>query len=212
MSDIAPYLPSILIALGTVTLTLMSPGPNILAVIGTAMGAGRKFGVALALGVASGTFLWSVIAVTGMTAIITAYASILIVIKIVGGLYLLWLGIKCLRSAFTKKTINTTDLGASANVRTYYFRGLTVQMTNPKAALALTAIVSIGIQPTTPVMVSIILVAGISLLSLIAHLLYAYTFSTQPVVDAYLKCRRAIDAALGSFFCFAGFKLLTDKA
>ena len=88
MTELATYTPGILLALSAVLLALMSPGPNILAVIGTSMGAGRKYGVALALGVATGSFCWALIAVSGLTAVLTAYAAVLTAIKIAGGCYL----------------------------------------------------------------------------------------------------------------------------
>ena len=57
MTEFQQYIPGVLMSLSAVTLALMSPGPNILAVIGTSMGVGRKQGMALALGVGCGTFL-----------------------------------------------------------------------------------------------------------------------------------------------------------
>ena len=212
MNEIATYLPGVLVALTVVLLALMSPGPNILAVIGTSMGAGRKYGVALALGVASGSFCWALLAVVGLTAVLTAYAAILTIIKIAGGCYLLWLGYKSFRSAATAKDVQTTNLGSTKKPSMYFFRGLTVQMTNPKAALAMVAIVSVGIHADAPVWVGATLVLGITLLSLVGHLLYAYAFSTQPVVAIYVKARRWIEAALGAFFCYAGARLLTDRS
>ncbi len=53
MDQITAYLPGILLAYTAFLLGIMSPGPNILAVIGTSMGGGRKAGAALALGVAA---------------------------------------------------------------------------------------------------------------------------------------------------------------
>lgn len=61
MADISLYLSGLLVAFGAVTLAPMSPGPNILAVIGTSMGSGRRYGVALAIGVATGSFFWALI-------------------------------------------------------------------------------------------------------------------------------------------------------
>lgn len=84
-------------------------------------------------------------------------------------------------------------------------------MTNPKAALAMIAIVSIGVHANAPWWVGATLVIGITILSLTGHLIYAITFSTQPVVNLYLKARRAIEAALGGFFAYAGIKLLSDR-
>lgn len=212
MTEITTYLPGILLALTAVMLALMSPGPNILAVIGTSMGAGRKYGVALALGVAAGSFCWALLTVAGLTALLTAYAEVITAIKIAGGCYLLWLGYKSLRSAASAKAVQTTNLGVTVRPGVYFFRGLTVQMTNPKAALAMIAIVSLGVHADAPLWVGVTLVFGITFLSLTGHLMYAYAFSTRPVVALYVKARWWIETALGAFFCFAGVKLLTDRS
>ncbi len=212
MIDMALYLPGILVSLSAVVLALMSPGPNVLAVIGTSMSVGRASGAALGVGVAVGSFLWALIAVLGLTALLTAYAEVLIAIKIAGGCYLLWLGYKSFKSAFTKKSLEANPLYSHQNLMRYFMRGLTVQMTNPKAALAMTAIVTIGVQGQAPAWVSIVLVAGISLLSLAGHLMYAFAFSTKAVVDIYIQSRRWVEAALGAFFGLAGFRLLADRS
>ena len=54
MDQISIYLPSIILAYTAFLLSIMSPGPNILAIMGTSMSIGRSSGIALALGVASG--------------------------------------------------------------------------------------------------------------------------------------------------------------
>ena len=94
MTEIQQFLPGVLLSLSAVMLALMSPGPNILAVIGTSMGVGRKQGIALAFGVGFGTFLWVSLAVLGFTAVISKYAVVMITLKVLGGVYLLWLGYK----------------------------------------------------------------------------------------------------------------------
>ena len=65
-------------------LSIMSPGPNILAVIGTAMSVGRRPGTALALGVGTGSVCWAVMTVAGLSALLATYAAALTVIKIAG--------------------------------------------------------------------------------------------------------------------------------
>lgn len=211
MDQFSIYLPGILLAHTAILLALMSPGPNILAVIGTSMGVGRREGIALALGVASGTFLWVSLAVFGFTAVIATYASLMLALKILGGLYLLWLGYKALRSAASKKSVQTTIVTLDGTWKSYFLRGLTVQMTNPKAALAMIAIVSLGVHSGAPAWVGASIVIGASTLSLCGHLLYAITFSTKPMVALYTKARRVIEAALGAFFCAMGIRLLTDR-
>ena len=210
MDALAAYLPGIVLAHAAVLLALMSPGPNILAVIGTSMGVGRREGIALALGVACGTFLWVSLTVVGFTAVIATYAAVMVVLKVLGGLYLLWLGYKALRSAQSAKDLRPTIVSLDG-AKSYFLRGLTVQMTNPKAALAMIAIVSLGVHSGAPAWVGLSIVVGTTTLSLCAHLLYAITFSTRPMIVLYARARRAIEAALGAFFCAMGIRLLTDR-
>lgn len=199
MNEVTQYLPGILICLSAVVLALMSPGPNVLAVIGTSMREGRTHGAALGASVAFGSFVWVLIAVLGLTALLTVYAGVLIKIKIVGGCYLLWLGYKSFKLALTPKIIEPNARSLNKSLTDYFIRGFAVQMTNPKAALAMTAIVAIGIQGEAPVWVSTVLVFGISLLSLVGNLICAAAFSNQSIVGLYAKSRLWVEAVLGFF-------------
>jgi threonine/homoserine/homoserine lactone efflux protein len=137
MSDISLYLPGILLAYSAFLLAIASPGPNILAVIGTSMEVNRASGVALALGVASGSFTWALLTVFGLSAILATYASALFLIKIFGGAYLLWLAYKSFKSAASHHDIEAAELvGGRRSPFGYFKRGYLIQMTNPKAALA----------------------------------------------------------------------------
>lgn len=111
MHDIATYLPGILLAYAAFLLGIASPGPNVLAVMGTSMGVGRKPGIALALGVAVGSFTWALFTAIGLSALLATYAAALIVIKVFGGLYLLWLAYKAFRSALSPQDMTVRELG-----------------------------------------------------------------------------------------------------
>ncbi|MDJ0893911.1 MAG: LysE family translocator [Alphaproteobacteria bacterium] len=212
MDQISLYLPGIFLAYSAFLLSIMSPGPNILAIMGTSMAIGRPSGVALALGVASGSFCWAVLTVAGLSALLATYAAALTIIKIVGGLYLLWLAYKAFRAAASRHDIETRTLdGEDLRPRDYYLRGLTIQMTNPKAALAWIAIISLGLQAGAPHWVAAAIVAGTTIFSVVIHCLYALLFSSKPMVRVYGKARRWIQGCLGAFFAFAGLKLLTSR-
>src|SRR5260370_38357587 len=98
-------MPGIILGYKTFFVAIASPGPNILAVLGTSMSVGRKSGIALALGVAAGSFCWAMLSVVGLSALLASYASALRVIKIAGGCYLLWLAHKQFASAASRHAI-----------------------------------------------------------------------------------------------------------
>lgn len=212
MDQLTTYLPGILLAYSAFLLGIASPGPNILAILGTSMSAGRRSGIALALGVASGSFTWAVLTVLGLSALLAAYASALTAIKIAGGFYLLWLAWKSLRSARSLHDIEAKELaGGSRSPAGYLVRGYVIQMTNPKAALAWIAVISLGLQQDAPFWVGAVIVLGTFLLSVAIHTLYAVAFSTPVMVRTYGRARRVIQTVLGGFFAFAGIKLLLSR-
>ena len=212
MQDFTIYLPGILLAYSAFLLAIASPGPNILAVIGTSMSVGRQSGISLALGVASGSFTWALLTVFGLSAILATYASALLLIKIFGGLYLLWLAYKSFKSTASKHDIEAKELaGGRRTPFGYLQRGYIIQMTNPKAGLAWIAIISLGLQESAPLWVGFAIVVGTFIMSVVIHVLYAVAFSTPAMVRLYGSARRIIQGVLGTFFAFAGLRLLTSR-
>lgn len=212
MESSALYLPGILLSYGAFLMAIASPGPNVLAVIGTSMAVDRRCGMALAMGVALGTLSWALLTAVGLSALLSAYASALIAIKLFGGVYLLWLAYKAFCSAASEHDIEAAELaGGRRSAFGYARRGYIIQMTNPKAAMAWIAIISLGLAPDAPLWVAGAIVGGTFALSVAIHLLYAIVFSTPAMVRFYGRARRSIQAALGTFFGFAGLRLLADR-
>lgn len=206
MSD---ELSGLLLALGIFSVGFVSIGPNILAIIGTSMQRGRQDGTRLALGVGSGSAIWATLTVGGLTSLINAYAEAIVLLKIFGALYLLWLAWKAFRSAV--RTDSNVQPEA-ARGRNLFAHGLLIQMTNPKAALQWIAIVGLGLGADAPLWVGMTLIATTTFLSVSVHVLYAVTFSTRPVIAVYRRARRWIEGFLGLFFSFAAFKIATYES
>lgn len=207
-----PYITGILLAYGVFMLGMFTPGPNILAVIGTSMSVGRTEGKALALGIATGTFCWSMLTAMGLAALVSTYASLMIVLKTVGAGYLLWLAYKAFKSALTVKDLDLRAVRLKGGRLAFYKRGLVIQMTNAKAALVWIAIMSLATDGQAPIWVAALVVVGTSIISAIGHVVYAVAFSTSPVVAVYAKARRWIEGILGVYFCFASYKLATYRS
>ncbi len=212
MIEMSYFLPGVFLIYGVFLLQNAAPGPNVLAVIGTSMAVGRLAGLAVSFGVASGTLTWSTASVLGLSAIIASYGELLFYIKIAGGCYLLYLAYRALRSAWS-----IADLDAPSSAKknrtllSFYRKGYFLNLTNPKAALGWIAIVSLGLEPGAPTWVSLAIIFGTTMLSLGVHIIYTFVFSTPGMIAVYAKARRPVQAALGSLFSFAGYKLLTAE-
>jgi len=202
------HLASLGVALSIFSLGFLVIGPNILAVIGTSMARGRRDGAVLALGIGIGSGVWASLTVLGLATLMTAYAGAVTALKFAGAAYLLWMAYKAFCSAATADADLKPKGEAGGNM---FLRGMTIQMTNPKAALQWIAIVAIGIGPEAPYALGAALVISATILSVLGHLAYALTFSTTPVIRAYARARRWVEGALGAVFVLASYKLATAR-
>lgn len=191
-----------------------SPGPSNMRIMGVAMHQGRKPALLLAAGVISGSFFWGSMAATGVSAILAQFAQALIALKIVGGIYLIYLAIKAGRSALASDKRIEQMMAAAPTVSGFslYRRGLLMHLTNPKALLGWVATMALGLGPeATPTTVAIIL-AGCAVLSITIFCGYAIVFSTAPMIRGYRKARRWIEGTLALVFGAAGIKLLLSRS
>ncbi|WP_268797687.1 LysE family translocator [Pseudomonas huanghezhanensis] len=187
-----------------------SPGPSNMRIMGVAMHQGRRSALMLAAGVISGSLLWGTLAATGVSAVLTQYAQALVVLKVLGGIYLLYLAIKAGRSALTTDEKTATQLAAVPGTSGFrlFQRGLLMHLTNPKALLGWVATMSLGLGPGASSLTVAVILAGCTLLSITIFCGYAIVFSTAPMIRGYRKARRCIEGSLAMVFGAAGVKLL----
>jgi threonine/homoserine/homoserine lactone efflux protein len=211
MSYLLPYLPQLMVAWGAYIIATASPGPAIVSIIGTSISHGRNAGLALAFGVLTGSYTWAMLAAAGLSALIRTYGNALFVLKIAGGLYLLWLAFKALKAAMRKETESALPLEKqSPSLRRLYLKGLGIHLTNPKAIFSWLTLVSLGTPQDAPHVMPV-LIGGCMALGVVIFMGFALLFSIEPVHRGYRKARRGIEAAMAGFFAFAGFKLLTAR-
>lgn len=200
-------LPLILIA---AFLATASPGPATLAIAGTSMTFGRRYGLALAAGVVSGSWMWSLAAALGLGAVMLANAWAFEFLRYFGAGYLLYLAWKSACSALKPTTVKTPGMTVSS-LRNAYGKGLALHLTNPKAILFFGSLFSIGVPPGSSPHDLALVIGAVGLQSLIVFLGYALLFSTEPIVAGYARLRRWFEAFFALAFGAAGLKILTTK-
>lgn len=202
----------VLIAYGAYFVGTASPGPSNLAIMSLAMSAGRRAALTFALGVVSGSFFWALLASLGLSAVLASYSEGLIAVKIAGGLYLLWLGFKSARSAFSAAALPAQAPRDEESARRLYLRGLLLHLTNPKAILVWLSIVSLAVSPSGGASHTAAVVLGCMCIGVSVFSSYAVLFSTSSARRIYLSIRRWLDGSLAVMFGIAGIKMLTSKS
>lgn len=205
--------PNLLLAYSAYLVATASPGPSNLAIMAMAMNSGRKAALLFALGVVSGSFFWALLAAFGLSAVLATYSQALIVIKLFGGVYLLWLASKSARAAWA--SVPSASLGGKRKTESalrVYARGLGLHITNPKAILAWVAIVSLALPPGASTAAALSVVAGCLCLGMLVFGGYALAFSTATARRLYGSVRRWLEGALALVFGFAGIRLLLSRA
>ena len=124
----------------TTLVLLLVPGPSVLFIVARTLEHGRRGGLTSMLGVESGALLHVLAATVGLGALVAASPDALLVLKLSGAAYLLYLGIRALRGAAHEATP-----AASGKL---YRQGLLVDALNPKTAMFFVAFLPQFIDPT----------------------------------------------------------------
>jgi threonine/homoserine/homoserine lactone efflux protein len=120
--------------LAAAILITLAPGPDNLMVLGLGMARGRRAGIAFGLGCAIGCLSHTLLAALGISALIAASDWAFSALKIVGGGYLLWLGIQALRRARPVRAGNAVTISPLKAGR-LFVKGLLANAINPKVIL-----------------------------------------------------------------------------
>lgn len=111
---------------------LITPGPSVLFIVARSVEQGVKAGLVSVVGMAAGGTVHVAAAALGVSAILLSSALLFTVVKYVGAVYLIYLGIRTLLSARQAVAVEVPE---ARPLRTVFFEAVTVQILNPKAAL-----------------------------------------------------------------------------
>ncbi|HAT33482.1 MAG TPA: lysine transporter LysE [Janthinobacterium sp.] len=119
--------------LGTAVAVTVSPGPDNLMVLSVGMSRGRRQGMAFGLGCALGCLSHTILATLGVSALIAASPLAFMILKVCGGLYLIWLGVSALRSRGGARVDGAAVPDES--LARLFGKGLFANSINPKVVL-----------------------------------------------------------------------------
>lgn len=125
---------------------LLIPGPTVLLILSYAISQGRRVALATVAGVALGDFIAMSASLAGLGALVLTSSHLFILLKWVGAIYLIYLGIKLFWSA-PNASLGRLDDAPSASPRKVFAHSAAVTALNPKSIIFFIAFVPQFINP-----------------------------------------------------------------
>ncbi|PCI39237.1 MAG: lysine transporter LysE [Rhodospirillaceae bacterium] len=133
------------------TALLLIPGPTVLMVLSYAVSQGRSVALATVSGVALGDFIAMTASLAGLGALVLASATLFTIIKWIGALYLIYMGVKLFRSASTA-TLGELTKGDALPKRGVFSHAAVVTALNPKSIIFFIAFVPQFMRSDAPLL------------------------------------------------------------
>jgi len=193
------------------TVAVVTPGPNFFNTAQLAASCSRRHGVMASAGVATGTIIWGLAGGLGIKSLFTAAPMLYLAFKIIGGGYLIYLGLKLFkRSAPTAGQAMLPDEPRRSLFSAWRF-GLLGNLSNPKAALFVATAFASTMPPSPSPVLLTLAVITMATLSFSWYTSVALVFSSERMANLYSRSRKWLDRFAGSCYLLFGAHLVANR-
>jgi threonine/homoserine/homoserine lactone efflux protein len=201
--------------LGISALLIVAPGPDMVLVARNTLRGGRRGGIATGVGVTLGLLVWTVAASVGLAALLRASEPAFIGLKIVGSLYLVYLGVRSLWDAFRRTAAGGPGERRRRAARSSWValrEGLISNLGNPKIAVFFTSFLPQFVPGKHPSFFAL-LVLGLLFGALGLAWLTTYSILVARAGDVLRRAsiRRALDGLTGMVLIGLGARLALER-
>ena len=197
------------------SLLVMSPGPNGVLIAKTVSTSGKGAGFANVAGFVIAFYVHGALSILGISIILVQSAQLFFIVKMVGALYLCWIGVKALRDALTDFSLQTTAVRAGEKKAYFkaFVEGFLTNGLNPKVSMFyLAAFPQFISESAGSISMSFTLVLIHSMLNLVWFTLMVLLFSKLTQFGSSIIFQRWLKGVTGIVFIGFGAKLASLKA
>lgn len=194
-------------------LLAITPGPNMALIVATTLGSGLRAGLVTLAGTLSGLTILVTIAAIGMSSVMVFMSEWFEVIRWVGAIYLIVLGVRQLHQYLRRRRGVEAPLATAVvpSPGTHYGHGLMVALSNPKVLLFLGAFFPQFVTPgsSAPLQLTVLAVIFVATLALVD---LVYTFGVARARESLDPRRlKGLDLASGLLLVAGGLVLATAR-
>ena len=186
---------------------LILPGPDFVGVVRSSMTRGTRAGLLTTLGVSIGLGMYATLSLLGLSAVLVKFQWLTWAVRVLGGAYLAWLGIRLLLA----KPATAGQQAAHGVVRgNALLFGFVVTLTNPKAIVLFASVFATAVTASTPVWLMVLMIALVVASGLIWYSIVALFMSSAPVMRRFQNARHWIERIAGASFILIGGRIIAD--
>lgn len=186
---------------------LMLPGPDFVAVVRSSMAYGTRAGLWTTLGVTFGLGFYAALSLLGLSAVLVNYQWLAWTVRLLGGLYLIYLGVKLILS---KPAPIDLEKGMAAPRTHPFVFGFGVTLTNPKAIVLFTSVFATAVTEAMPLWGMAAIIGVVMTCTALWYSGVALFMSSRPVIERFRHAQHWIERAAGACFVVIGGRILTD--
>jgi threonine efflux protein len=193
-------------------LAAATPGPDFVLVSQQTLSNGKRVGLLCSLGIALGLSVHILYSSLGLAAIIASSSSALWGIKILGGGYLIYLGISSLKARTRIAETGTIEVILERSALKIIGLGFLCNALNPKAPIYFVSLFTIVLSQDTPAQHLLIYGLWMMALQLAWFSLLSLLLSRPSVTQKFQRMGHWIDRIAGGAMLLLGIKVLVTRA
>lgn len=186
---------------------VISPGPGFALISRMALSGRRDEALATTAGFGVGATVYAALTMGGLAFVILKVDWLARMVQVLGGVYLIWLGIGAWRHAEVPDVETTAPTSASRAFMT----GLLVDLSNPKGIAFFLSLYAIAITSDTALWAKVTIVIGSFVLEIVWYSLVTVLLSRPKPQKIYRRFGTAIDQTIGSVLGLIGVKILYEQ-
>jgi len=201
---------------GIAALLTITPGADTMLVIRNVLSRGGKAGVLSTFGICSGLFIHASLSALGLSIILVKSATVFQIVKYVGAMYLIYLGIQSLWGISQIKDDQLSKIenekGDTDRKKKSFIEGFLTNILNPKVAIFYLAFLPQFIGADDPVFQKSVLLASIHAVEGIIWLSFISLFLNRiKAIIRRPKVRKIIEGISGTVLIGFGIKLSMER-
>ena len=186
---------------------------SVLLTINTALNYDRKIAAFSAFGVSCATLLWSFFGGSGLVILFSHFPQLFGLMKVVGGSYLLYLGMRQIYlTRKIKRLGELTEINqtVSPSKRKVFISAFITSILNPKTGFFVVSLFSVSMPENMSATMILAIMLTMASITLSWHLFLATAFSHESAKSVYARISGVMDYVTGGLFTIFGIKVMTS--